>query len=252
MERKHKHLLETARAIFFQSKVPTRFWGKCLLYATHLINRMPLSSVHSHSPYELLYGSKPSLAYLKVFGCLCYVSTIKAHRTKFDPRATPCIFLGYPPRQKAYRVYDLENHKFIISRDLVFHEKHLPCHHSSSTSIKHNSHPIFLPAHTIYDMDSPFKFPDPFHFPASSNTPFTSEPPASSIPTTSISSSPSLHITNSISPSIPEPPPRLSTRPKQSPKYLDSYVCTATNITSHWCNIVIYDHLAQSNKALIS
>lgn len=78
VERKHRHLLETARALYFQSRVPVRFWGECLLTATHVINRMPLSSVSFTSPYEALNGKKPDLQHLKVFGCLCYVSTLKA------------------------------------------------------------------------------------------------------------------------------------------------------------------------------
>lgn len=51
-ERKHRHLLETTRALFFQSKVPIQFWGECVLCAAHIINRMPLSVLRNDSPYE--------------------------------------------------------------------------------------------------------------------------------------------------------------------------------------------------------
>lgn len=128
VERKHRHLLETARALFFQSKVPIRFWGECLLSAAHLINRMPLSTLEFRTPYEKLNGVKPSLAHLRVFGCLCFVSTLKSHRNKFDQRASPSVFLGYPTGQKAYKVLNLETNKIHVSRDVIFHEKHLPYH----------------------------------------------------------------------------------------------------------------------------
>ena len=34
-ERKHRHLLDTARAIRFQPGLPKHFWGKCILWYPH-------------------------------------------------------------------------------------------------------------------------------------------------------------------------------------------------------------------------
>lgn len=234
MERKHKHLFETSRVLLFQSRVLVRFWGECLLCAAHLINTMPLSSVHFSSPYELLHGSKPSLYHLKFFGCLCYVSTVKAHRSKLDPRSIPCIFLWYPSAQKAYKVYDLENHKFIISKDIIFHEKHLPFRHFSISSHSYIP-PIFLPANTPFDMDTYLDIPDSLIFPTSIPTTPNTIPTSSHITHTSSIPSSAFNLPST-------PPPRLSTRPRKAPKDLDSYICTAQSITSHWCNIIFYDN----------
>ncbi|XP_076910198.1 uncharacterized protein LOC143567756 [Bidens hawaiensis] len=65
VERKHKHLLETSRALLFQSKLPLKFWGDCVLTATHLINLFPTTLLDGKTPYEVLTNKVPTYDYLK-------------------------------------------------------------------------------------------------------------------------------------------------------------------------------------------
>ena len=41
VKRKHRHILETARALKIQANLPPKFWGECVLSAVHIINRLP-------------------------------------------------------------------------------------------------------------------------------------------------------------------------------------------------------------------
>ena len=93
VEKKHRHLLEVKRTLFFQSKVPMSFWGDVVQCAAHLINKRPLTVLNKRTPFEILYSNAPSYDMLKSFGCLAYALTLKRDRSKLDPRAHPCVFL---------------------------------------------------------------------------------------------------------------------------------------------------------------
>ncbi len=63
------------------------------------------------------------MAELRIFGCDAYVHTPKELRSKLEPKASKCIFLGYAPGSKAYRLYDPQKRRLIKSRDVLFDEK---------------------------------------------------------------------------------------------------------------------------------
>jgi hypothetical protein len=125
-ERKNRHLLEVARSLMFAMNVPKSLWGDAVLTAAYLINRMPSKVLQFQTPLQSLSKthSLPTLLQIppKVFGCVCYVHIHKQYRSKLDPRAQKCIFLGYSTTQKGYKCYHPPSTKILVSMDVTFLE----------------------------------------------------------------------------------------------------------------------------------
>lgn len=125
VERKHKHILNTARELRFQSGMSIKFWGNCIKTEAYLINRIPIAVLQGKSPYEMLHEKEPNIKHMTVFGCLCFASVLQK-LDKFAPRAKRSMFMGYSETQKVYRIMDLETRRFYVSGDVTFMEHIFP------------------------------------------------------------------------------------------------------------------------------
>jgi hypothetical protein len=79
-ERKHRHLLETARALMIASYVPPHFWAKPVSTATYLINIQPSSALQGSIPFECLYSKTPNYSSLHLFVvcAMCFLHLVSA------------------------------------------------------------------------------------------------------------------------------------------------------------------------------
>jgi hypothetical protein len=249
VERKHQHILGVTRALLFQSNLPKSFWSHAVSHAIHIINRLPTPFLQNKSPYQVLHNALPDFSTLKVFGSLCFASTLKAHRLKLDSRSRKCIYLGSKAGVKGHILFDLHNKELFLSRDVIFFEHLFPYNNISSDTTAHRSSP------TIPD---PAYLDDLFQYSSSQNSHTTSNPnpphlpnqspsspnhnvsysnpvnPNSPIPSQNISTT-SLPVTTSTT-SLSQPvvePLRRSTRQTTKPAYLQDFHCNLVNNTIH-------------------
>ena len=116
----NRTVIESARSMLQQGKMPPRFWAEAVYTAVYLRNRCPTTAIKDNVPYEIWYRKKPSVSHFRVFGCNVYVRVENA--SKFDAKAKRCCFVGYSSQKKGYRVYDIKKDIIATHRDVKFME----------------------------------------------------------------------------------------------------------------------------------
>ncbi|KAE8709398.1 Agamous-like MADS-box protein AGL6 [Hibiscus syriacus] len=122
-ERKNRTILDMARSMLKSKKLPKEFWAEAVSCAVYLSNRSPTRSVWGKTPQEAWSGRKPGISHLRTFGSIAHVHVPDERRTKLDDKSESFIFIGYDANSKGYKLYNPDNKKFVISRDVVFNEE---------------------------------------------------------------------------------------------------------------------------------
>ncbi|GKC21301.1 reverse transcriptase domain-containing protein, partial [Tanacetum coccineum] len=105
-ERKNRTLIEAARTMLADSKLPTTFWAKAVNIACYVQNRVLVIKPHNKTPYECFLGRKHALSFMRPFGCPVTILNTLDHLGKFDGKADEGFFVGYSTNSKAYRVFN--------------------------------------------------------------------------------------------------------------------------------------------------
>jgi hypothetical protein len=125
-ERKHQHILETACALLIGASMPRGYWTDAIATVVHLINLLPSKLLDFKTPMQTLSEHVPLPTVLmippRVFGCVAFVHLHKNQRTKLDPCAVRCVFLGYGPHKKGYRCYNPDTKRTYITMNVTFVE----------------------------------------------------------------------------------------------------------------------------------
>ncbi|GJV76415.1 putative ribonuclease H-like domain-containing protein [Tanacetum coccineum] len=105
-ERRNRILIEVARTMLANFKLPTTFWAKAVSTACYVQNWVLVVKPYNKTPYELFRGFKPALSFMRPFGCHVTILNTLDSLGKFDGKSDEGFFVGYSLSSKAFRVYN--------------------------------------------------------------------------------------------------------------------------------------------------
>ncbi|GJW37874.1 putative ribonuclease H-like domain-containing protein [Tanacetum coccineum] len=91
-ERKNRTLIEAARTMLADSKLPTTFCAEVVNTACYVQNRVLVTNPHNKTPYELFLGRKPALGFMRPFRCSVTILNTIDHLGKFDGSGPNWLF----------------------------------------------------------------------------------------------------------------------------------------------------------------
>ena len=109
-----------ARTILLASGLPVRLWAEAVCATVYVLNRVLNKQCSGKTAYESIFGMKPSLNHVRVFG-----STAFAHipnTTVWEAKATKCYLVGYMSPEPQFRLFDPVKNKVFVARNVTFHE----------------------------------------------------------------------------------------------------------------------------------
>ncbi|GJU11941.1 ribonuclease H-like domain-containing protein [Tanacetum coccineum] len=122
-ERMNMTLIEAARTMLADSLLPTTFWAEAVNTACYIFNRVRVTKPQNKTPYELLFGHKPMISYIRPFGCHVTILDTLSVLGKFDGKSDEGFLVGYSLNSKAYRVYNLVTKRVEVNLHVNFLEE---------------------------------------------------------------------------------------------------------------------------------
>ncbi|GJR59610.1 putative ribonuclease H-like domain-containing protein [Tanacetum coccineum] len=93
-ERMNRTLIEAARTMLADSLLPTTFWAEAVSTACYIFNRVRVTKPQHKTPYELLFGHKPIISYIRPFGCHVTILDTLSVLGKFDRKSDEGFLVG--------------------------------------------------------------------------------------------------------------------------------------------------------------
>nr|GEU73077.1 retrovirus-related Pol polyprotein from transposon TNT 1-94 [Tanacetum cinerariifolium] len=94
-ERRNRTLIEAARTMLADAKLPVTFWTEAVNTACYVQNKVLVNKSRNKTPYELFNSRTPAIGFLRPFGCHVMILNTLDHLGKFNAKEDERYFVGY-------------------------------------------------------------------------------------------------------------------------------------------------------------
>nr|GEW81710.1 hypothetical protein [Tanacetum cinerariifolium] len=105
-EKRNRILIEAARTMLADAKLPVTFWAEVVNTACYVQNRVLVNKSQNKTPYELFNGRTLAIGFLKPFGCHVMILNTLDNLGKFEAKGDEGYFIRYSMSSKAFRVFN--------------------------------------------------------------------------------------------------------------------------------------------------
>ncbi|KAG5371918.1 Retrovirus-related Pol polyprotein from transposon TNT 1-94 [Yarrowia sp. C11] len=115
-------LRKDTRVLLLEGNLPLRLWDFAVLHAVSLYN-VTWHSTTDQIPHTTIWGQRPDLSQVRIFGCVCYAQMPESHRIfKAADTALMGIYVGHVQHGKYYLVWEPWSGSIIQTHNVIFKE----------------------------------------------------------------------------------------------------------------------------------
>jgi len=125
VERWHRTMAESIRAMLLHSGAPVSLWGEALGYSVWVKRRTAHTALGGRTPYKAWTGKEADLSMARVWGCVgCILlpEPEKRAQGKLGQRGLMGVCVGVDTESKAWRMLDLTSVRVKVTRNVEFLE----------------------------------------------------------------------------------------------------------------------------------
>jgi hypothetical protein len=143
------------RSMLSYFTLPIYLWMEALKTIIYILNRVPSKSV-SKMLYKLWTGHKPSLNYLRVWGCSAEAKIFNPNTDKLEPKTVSYHFIDYPEKFKGFYFYCPDRHtKYVEMRHTIFLEDEIMKGSTVPREISREEKRVYMSTLMIHELIPP-------------------------------------------------------------------------------------------------